>query len=512
MSGKSISHESSSLIELRRPSAVQLRKTPIKIKGTINRQQSPIRTQCDYEEIGGHAARGKTGAEIIPLAKPGKSSSSVQSTSWVIEKDGCSLPSTSSEIAIVSAKSKTETVLLDVRNARWGKVLKNCLPDSKALSPLKTSKDPPTASVLPTTTTREIRSKVPLDIDEPATIGPWESASQVARSVLQPQEPEFTLSKFFPLPQVDKSGSVEHKAPLAPPERSKTIDSAHSDSDAILNLRELLARRSASFDRRGECQLPRTTVLSALAITSSANETPTFPAEQTSALQISSLDSVDRALLILDSPEAANLSYRPSQIRRRSIPRREFNPTPEDMELDNYGLDLMDDNYEGPLPLHPGGSEEIEGTTGPPSIAETPGTYRNTQQRSLDFHGGYQVEDLETYGEDTVRYYEDYASAVFNSPEFGNDLGYTLPSSPYEPQDDEILFANEGDPGHEVAMDAMSRTSADFSTQPEDDEDMRTNIHLWDDTDRPREELTNVQRVEQDVAKALKGHWFPYKF
>ncbi len=34
--------------------------------------------------------------------------------------------------------------------------------------------------------TREITSKVLPEIDEPATIGPWESASQVARSVLHP--------------------------------------------------------------------------------------------------------------------------------------------------------------------------------------------------------------------------------------------------------------------------------------------------------------------------------------
>jgi hypothetical protein len=461
----------------------------------------------------GSSARSKTGAELTQLAKPGKSRSSVQSGSWAIEKDGCSLPSTSSEIAIVSVKSKTETAFLDVRNARWGKILKDYLLDAKALSPVKTSKDPPT---VPTTMTREIRSKVPPDIDEPATIGPWESASQVARSVLQPQEPGFTFSKFFPLPQVDKSGSGEHTTHLAPPERSKTIDSAHSDSDAIPNFDELLVHRSADLDCRGERQLPRAAVLSALANASSTSDTPAFPAERNS-VQTPSLDSVDRVLLTLDAPEAANFPYRPSRIRRRSIPQQEFNPTSEDMELYQYSLEPIDSNCDVPLLpfLLPYGSEDIEGTTGPPSNAETPGTLGNTQHRSLDFQGEYQVGELETYDEEAVRRYEDYyPSTVFNSPEFANDVVYTLPSSPYERQIEAVSFTNEGDTGHEIAMDSMSEASADFSAQPEDasDEDTRTNIHLWDDAVWPRGELTNVQRVEQDVAKKLKGHWFPYKF
>ena len=120
---------------------------------------------------------------------------------------------------------------------------------------------------------------------------------------------------------------------------------------------------------------------------------------------------------------------------------------------------------------------------------------------------------METAGEDAIRCYEDYASALFNSPEFGDDVVYTLPSSPHdsERQNERNFFASEGDPGYEMVMDSMSGVSANFNTRPEDDEDMRTNIHLWDDTVWPREELTNVQRVEQDIAR-LKRHWFPYKF
>ena len=461
----------------------------------------------------GRSACSKTGAEFTPLAKPGKSRSSVQSASWAIEKDGCSLPSTSSEIAIVSVKSKTETAFLDVRNTAWGRFLKDDLRDTKGLSPPTTSKGPPTTPILPTMA-REITSKVPPEIDKPATIGPWESASQVARSVLHHQDPRFTYSKFFLSPHVDKSGSGEHMTHLAPAERSKDIGSAHSDSDANPIIDEPLVRRSASFDWRDEGQLPRAAIFSALANASSTNDAPAFPAERTSVLQTSSLDSVDRALLILDAPTVANLPYRPSRTRRRSIPQQqEFNPTPEDMELYQYGLEPIDSNSEVPLALlHPDSTEEIEGTSSPPRNLDTLGTFRNTQHRSLDFQGEYQARELETYGEEALQHYENYPSTVFNSPDLANDMVYTVPSSPHEHQNEAVFFTNEGDTDHEMAMESTSELSADFSAQPEDDEDTRTNIRLWDDAVRPRGELTNVQRVEQDVAKKLKGHWFPYKF
>jgi hypothetical protein len=132
----------------------------------------------------------------------------------------------------------------------------------------------------------------------------------------------------------------------------------------------------------------------------------------------------------------------------------------------------------------------------------------------LDFQGEYQVGELETYGKDSFQYYEDYPSTAFNSPVIANDMMYTVPSSPYQRQNEAVFFTDEADTNtnYEIAMETMSESSADFSVQPEDDEDTRTNIRLWDDAVWPRGELTNVQRVEQDVAKSLKGHWFPYKF
>ncbi|KAH9062051.1 hypothetical protein EDB87DRAFT_1576117 [Lactarius vividus] len=509
MSSKSTTHESSSLIKSKRSSAVQLRRTPIKIKGTISRRQPSIHVQCENKEMCGSAHR-KTGAKLTPRAKPGLSA---QSVSWIIEKDS-SLPSTSSEIATVSAKSKTETAVLDIRNALWGKVLEDNLLVSKALSPLKTSKDPQTASFLPTmSTTREFTPNLLPENDEPATIGPWESASQLARSVLHPPDPRFTYSKFFPFPHADKSGPAEHTTHLASPEGSKDIGNAHSDSDAIPNLDEPLVHRSVSPDFCGEDQLPRATVLSALANASFVDDTPAFPAERTSVLQTSSLDSVDRALLILDAPGATYFPYRSSQIRGRSIPQQEFDPT-SDLELDQYNLEPIDSNYEVPLPLpHPGGSEEIESTSGHPRNPDTPGTLRNTQRRSLAFQGEYRVGELETYSEEAVRCYEDYPSTVFNSPEYANDMVYTLPGSSYERQNEAVLFTTEGDTGYEIDMDSMSGAFEDSDPQPEDDDDCTTTgIHLWDDAAWPQGELTNVQRVEQDVAKRLKGHWFPYKF
>ena len=510
----STSHEYSSSIKMKRLSAVQLRQTPIKMKRTIHRQQPSILTQCDEEM--GRSTRSKTGTKFTPLAKRGKSRSSVQSASWAIEKDDCSLPSTSSEIAIVSAKSKTETAFLDVRTTAWGKVLKDNLPNTKRLSPPKSSKGPLTASILPTVAMiREITSKVSPEIDEPATIGPWESASQVVRSVLPSQDPRSTHSKFFPRPHADKSSFAEHTSHPAPPEMSKDVSNAHSDLDVNHIIDEPIVRRSASPDWRGDGMLPRTTILSALA-NASANDAPSSPAERTSVLQTSSLDSVDRALEILNVPEVTGHPFRPSRIRRRSIPQQqEFNPTPEDMALYQYGLEHMDRNCEVPLALlHHGGNEVIEGTSSPPRNSDTLGTIRNTQHRTLDFQEleDYQLGEFETYGEDAPQCYEDYPNTVFDSPVFANDMVYTVPSSPYERQNEVVFFTDEGDANYETAMESMSGLSADFSVQPENDEDTRTNIRLWDDAVRPRGELTNVQRVEQDVAKSLKGHWFPYKF
>ena len=362
--------------------------------------------------------------------------------------------------------------------------------------------------------TREITSKVSPEIDEPATIGPWESASQVARSVLvPPQDSRFTHSKFFPTPHGDKSNFAEHITHLAPPEMSKDISNTHSDLDANPVIDEPLVRGSASLDWLGEDMLTRPTLLSALA-NASANDTPTYPAERTSVLQTSSLDSVDRALEILNAPEVTNHPFRLSQIRQRSIPQQqEFNPAPGDMELYQYSLEPMDSNFEVPLPLlRPGGSEDIEGTSSPPRNSDTLGTIRNTQHRSLDFQEEYQLGEFETYSEDALQCYKDYPNTVYNSPVFADDMMYNMPSSSYERQNEAAFFTDEGDANYEIAMETMSESSADFSIQPENDEDKRTNIRLWDDAVRPRVELTNVQRVEQDVAKNLKGHWFPYKF
>lgn len=197
----------------------------------------------------------------------------------------------------------------------------------------------------------------------------------------------------------------------------------HFDSDVIPNLDKLLVHRSASLDCRGEGQSPTSSLsaamLSALAQISSANVTPALPVEQAFILQNSSPDSADRAVLILDAPEAANFRYQSSRIRRRSVSQREFHPTPEDMELDQYDLNLTDDNCESPLPLiHLGGSEKNPGHNW--ASKNTP-KYA-TQTLRLPWRSA----------EDAVRCYEDYASAVSNSPDLGNDMVYTLLSSPYE--------------------------------------------------------------------------------
>ncbi|KAI0301830.1 hypothetical protein B0F90DRAFT_252374 [Multifurca ochricompacta] len=164
LSSSDTSKVSSSLVKTK-SSAVQLRSTPIRIKGTIRRDRPPASSQCASEDVGSDRNTRRS-ARRTPPTEPGKPRSPAQSASWIIEKDGCSLPSTSSEVAIASAKSKTETPFLDVRNAAWSKILKDNLLDAKVLLPPGYHETPLNTSILPTTTTaQEITLKSLPDIE-----------------------------------------------------------------------------------------------------------------------------------------------------------------------------------------------------------------------------------------------------------------------------------------------------------------------------------------------------------
>ena len=175
---------------MKKSTAVQFHKTPIKMKETAGVAQRAASVQCDSEAANSHASRTVCvwGGKPTDRAEPMRSRSPVRSISWVIEQDGLSLPSTTSDIAIASVKSKPETALLDVRATAWSKILKNDLPGEKAVLASKPRENPQATSIFPAMTVLQgVTSNANLEPEELATIGPWESASQVARTTLCPQ-------------------------------------------------------------------------------------------------------------------------------------------------------------------------------------------------------------------------------------------------------------------------------------------------------------------------------------
>jgi len=115
---------------MKKSTAVQLQKTPIKMKETAGRHQRAASVQCDSEAANSYASRavGVRRAKPTDRAEPMQSRSPARSMSWVIEQDGLSLPSTTSDIAIASVRSKPETALLDVRAAQSPKRILRPLP------------------------------------------------------------------------------------------------------------------------------------------------------------------------------------------------------------------------------------------------------------------------------------------------------------------------------------------------------------------------------------------------
>jgi hypothetical protein len=98
------------------------------------------------------------------------------------------LPSTTSDVAIASVKSKPGTALLDVRAAAWNRILKNDLLDENAPGLPEQHKNPQIISTLAVTAIDQgVTSGAHAKLEKPATIGPWESASQVALGTYIPR-------------------------------------------------------------------------------------------------------------------------------------------------------------------------------------------------------------------------------------------------------------------------------------------------------------------------------------
>jgi len=340
--------------------------------------------------------------------------------------------------------------------------------------------------MLPTTATPRVASNAH---DELATIGPWESASQVVRSTSHIQEQRSIHSRYFALPHSRESGFTQPETHLADNSLGK-LPGSHgarpsSDGDRNTNIDEHLVFREPSADHQDD--LLRTT---SSADASPAEKALASPEEHVSVLQTSSLDSVDRALLL----GVPGVTYRHSGIHRRSMRWHEFKSTPENMLFHQYGLDPTDNHCE-------------------------------------DLLNGYYAEELEKNKEEQAGRSEYYPAIFSESPVFASDD--IAPNASHDCQNEGQVFIDEDTDYERVTereegysgLDLSSILSADWSVFLENEADKATNIHLWSEEAWPREaaagettlqegcsHLTTVQKVEQDVAKKLRGHWFPHKF
>jgi hypothetical protein len=438
------------------------------------------------------------------------------------------LPSTSSDVTVPSAKSKAKTAFLDVRTAAWSRILKDHSLNGEASLPPKNHENPQTASSLPITTiAKEVASKTLPEIEGPASIGPWESASQLAQGTLPvlPQEQTVYYSRFFALPHSDEAGFALSAFPLADQslDQAARVDSVCSDHSADAIIDEPLVHGGANINDCGGDPLPRTATGCTPAHTPSAKETVFFPDDGVSLLQTSSIDSIERALLGV--PE---VTYNHSQIRSRQ--RGTFSLATENMRFDQYGLDRIDNHLEISRPLFRDDGDEPGDAS--PALDDF-ATHSIRQYGTLSLRGEDGMERLESDIEDMAGCHGYPLGIIPLLPEFANDMAYTEPSTSDEWQNEALAVTNE-DIGYETIIgtktrgccdefDSISIVSADRSTL--DDVNRTTKIHLWDDEAWPREEavgrsvsqgeashLTAVQKVEQDVAKKLKGHWFPHKF
>ena len=484
------------------------------MKGAVGRCHSAASMQSDSDTANSVTSRivGMRGAKQTDQHEPMESRSPARSISWAIERDGLSLPSTTSDVAVASVKSKSETALLDVRAAAWSKFLKDDLPGDKAPFTSEPHENPRAISIFPATTTlQRVTSNAHLELEELATIGPWESVSQVARSTLRPQEPGSMHSRYFALPHNGESGFSQPMTHLVndPLGQPTSIDDERSNNAGDTTIDGPLDHGETGGDHRGEDMFPP----SAPAL--SGNKTFALPEGRFLANQTSSLDLVDSALF-LDVPK---VTRRRSRIRRGPAPWHEFNSTAENMFFQQYGLDPTESRCEvSRHNKHADASNSLVDAT----------ILGNMQDNALNFRGEDNAEGLE--GDSRDQWYPD----IISDSQFVTDVGNTLPNAAYDCRGGVPFLVGEQDPDYDgvneseedcTGFASVSMPSTNWSVFPDDDADEMTNVHLWSDEAWARGDaaggndlqegcshLTTVQRVEQDVAKKLKGHWFPHKF
>jgi hypothetical protein len=197
------------------------------------------------------------------------------------------------------------------------------------------------------------------------------------------------------------------------------------------------------------------------------------------------------------------------------------------MLFQQYGLDPTDAHREvsGPF-LHDQDQDDSKAADASSSLGD-PIALGNMQDSALSFRGENNTEGLEGNSEDEPWHNERYPAIVSDS----QDVVFAPPNASYDCQGGPPFLQDTGYEGvNEIEEDcigfaSVSISSTDGSIFLEDDACETANNHLWSDEVWARGDaaggntsqegcsyLTSVQKVEQDVAKKLKDHWFPQKF
>ncbi len=412
-----------------------------------------------------------------------------------------------------------------MRAAAWSKILKTDLTGGKAVFNSEPQENPQATPIFPSTTVLQgITSNAHHEPEELATIGPWESASQVARNTLcRPQELSSVYSRYFALPQHGESGFTQPMIHLAndPLGQPAGIDGACSSNARDMTMDGPQVHEETGVDHQGG-DVSR----SAPANAPSGNKTFASSEERISASQTPSLDSVDHAVL----PDVPRVTRRRSRIHRRPVPWHRLDSTAENMLFQQYGLDHNDTHCMVSRPfLH--GQDDSKAAYASNSLLGDLITVSNTQVSTPGYCGEDNTEGLEGNSEYQNWHNEWFPALVSDSQEFVGDVVFTPPNATYDRRGGAPFSEDTGyEEVNETEEDttgfaSVSIPSADGSIFLEDDAGEMANIRLWNDEawaqgDATRGNtlqegcsyLTSVQKVEQDVAKKLKDHWFPQKF
>jgi hypothetical protein len=192
------------------------------------------------------------------------------------------------------------------------------------------------------------------------------------------------------------------------------------------------------------------------------------------------------------------------------------------MLFQQYGLDPTDTHCEVPRPFL-----YDQDDSRPADASNSLGDLIALGNSAPSFRGEDNTEGLEGNSEDQPWHNGWYPAIVSNS----QDVVFTPLNTSHDCQGEapplqDMVYEEFNEIEEDcIGFGSVSISSTDGSIFLEDDAGETANNHLWNDESWARGDaaggnvlqggcsyLTSVQKVEQDVAKKLKDHWFPQKF